>query len=615
MQVLANPYIRDFHHLHEIFTKSVWSFMGKNNPNYYRPVMVSGYLVLFQLFGPKAWVFHLANILLNVAVVLALFLVSKTLFRDRSLGTLAAATFAIHPIHSEAVNWIAGVSDLELTLFYLLAFFFFLRLADQPGKHAHAWVIRQMAMALCFVLALLSKEPAATLPVVATLFEHFYRDDRPQTSWRQKFSRYAILWALAGVYFAFRIHFLGTALTSHTDFDLKLGQVLVAAVALIGQYAWKLVWPARLCAYYLFSSHWSVLQPWALTGGLVLLATGFLTRLEWTRNRLPTFAFVWFFGTIAPVLNPRWLAANVFTERYVYLPSVGFCWLVGWGMLAAWRSDTFKPSWRKVCLAGGLGIVATLAVFRIVSRNGDWHDDQTLYSQTLALEPNAYWIRNNFGKVLWDKGDAAGAEREWRKALQVAPGAQMVLGNMGMLDVTLGRYKEASMYLEPAVLLDPADAGAHRNLGISYQALGLTAKAAEQFLTAVHLSPGDSESLQRLSEVYFDESRFSEAKEEAARSLSAKPNLMGYLDLGLAEWRLGHLREAERAFQSAKDFDPSSGRPHFLLALLYETSGRIVEAESEYDAGLKIDPNNEKAKAAFKTLQAQTRKSQSARIR
>ncbi len=609
MQVLANPYIRDFHHLPEIFTQSVWAFKGSDNSNYYRPVMFVGYLLLLQLFGPQAWAFHLTNILLHVAVVFVLFQVTKKLFQNWRLAALAAGAFAIHPIHSEAVDWIAGVTDLELTLFYLLAFLFFLDLGAANHIRVRDWIPRQIAMAVCFALALLSKEPAATLPVVATLFEHFYREDRRQTALSEKVSRYGILWLLVGMYFALRIHFLGAALASRVNLDLKFSQVLVAAIALIGQYTGKLLWPVRLCAYYLFLSDWSSLRTWTLIGGLVLLASGVFIRFQWKRDRLPIFALVWFFATIAPVLNPRWLAANVFTERYAYLPSVGFCWLVGWGLVAAWSSSALRSVPLQKCLAGVIATVAILAVCEIVARNHDWHDDLTLYSQTLVRQPNAYWIRNNLGKVFWDKGDITAAEREWRAALRVAPGAELILGNLGMLDTTVKRYHDAVAYLEPAARLDPGDEGVHRNLGTCYQELRLWAKAEKQLQTVVQLAPNDAKSMDRLSEVYYAEGRFAEAREQATQSLSAEPSGMGYVDLGLAEWRLGRLSEAEKALRSAEHFDPQTGLPHFLLALFYEKAGKIAVADEEIGAFVKIDPDNDKAKAAFTAIQARTQKS------
>ena len=119
-QVVVNPYIHNFHHLREIFTSPVWSFMGgsQGTTNYYRPVMSLGYLFCYQLFGPRALGFHLANLLANVGVTLLVFLVTLRMFRSAPVALVTGCIFALHPIHSEAVDWVAAVTELELTFFF-----------------------------------------------------------------------------------------------------------------------------------------------------------------------------------------------------------------------------------------------------------------------------------------------------------------------------------------------------------------------------------------------------------------------------------------------------------------------------------------------------------------
>ena len=101
-QVLANPYLRNFHHLREIFTSSVWSFMGdfRGSSNYYRPLMSLGYLFCYQLFGPHALGFHVANLLANVGVVLLVFLVTLKMFRS-SAGGAGGGVYLCAPPHSQ----------------------------------------------------------------------------------------------------------------------------------------------------------------------------------------------------------------------------------------------------------------------------------------------------------------------------------------------------------------------------------------------------------------------------------------------------------------------------------------------------------------------------------
>ncbi len=139
-QVLNNPYIQNFGHLREIFTTTVWSYVGVQGvTNYYRPMMTLGYLLCHQLFGPLAYGFHLVNVLLHAGVTCALFLLTVRLFGHRGLAFVAAGLFALHPVHTESVAWVAAVTDLELTFFYLLTFWFFLGVARPGAGVPRAW--------------------------------------------------------------------------------------------------------------------------------------------------------------------------------------------------------------------------------------------------------------------------------------------------------------------------------------------------------------------------------------------------------------------------------------------------------------------------------------------
>src|SRR5258708_29311043 len=118
----------------------------------------------------------------------------------------AATAFALHPVPTEAVAWIAAVTDVELTFFYLMTFFIFVCLDRPAGK----WSVgKYIAMIGSFALALLSKEQAVTLPLLATIYEHFYRGDKTQTTLKEKVFRYGPLWLLLLLYFPLRARFLG----------------------------------------------------------------------------------------------------------------------------------------------------------------------------------------------------------------------------------------------------------------------------------------------------------------------------------------------------------------------------------------------------------------------
>jgi tetratricopeptide (TPR) repeat protein len=601
-QVVVNPYLRNFHHLREIFTSSVWSFMGdfRGSTNYYRPLMSLGYLFCYQLFGPHALGFHLANLLVHVGVVLLVFLVTLRMFRSGAVAMATACIFALHPVHSEAVDWIAAVTELEVTFFYLLTFWFFLTSARPAGMCSAPL---QAAMAGSFVLALLSKEQALTLLLLAPLYEHFFREDRAETTRPQKFRRYGALWLLAAVYLVLRARYLGGFAPTIDRPGLGTEDMVISAFALIGRYCWKLLWPAELCAYYTFPTDIAALYPWALAGVVALAACALAYLVLRKSSRQAAFGVVWLLATLAPVLNVRWLSSSAFAERYLYLASVGFCWMVGWSGIRWWDSLSSHGLRGRVALPIAAGLIATLGVARIVTRNRDWRNNLTFYTATLAISPDAYYIHNNLGTVYWAQGNIPAAEKEWRTALRLAPTSEYAWRNLGMAAIAQKQYREAEDFSLRALAIRPNYSDAHLDLGKTYRDTGRLQEAEAQFRAAENLSPLSFVVHNTLSEFYFDQRRLPEAEAEARRSVEVEPTPEGYWDLGLVEWLKGDRGGAERAFLAAAALGPADSRSHFMLGLFYMDSNRIADAIREYRAGLQLDPQNADAIANLKKLE------------
>jgi tetratricopeptide (TPR) repeat protein len=601
-QVVNNPYLQNFHHLKEIFTTPVWSFLGGDySHNYYRPLMLLGYLLCHQLFGFRPLAFHLVNVVLNMVVVLLLFLVTGRMFNDNRLAFVAAGLFAVHPIHSESVAWIAAVTDLELTLFYLLAFWFFLGLSKLSGPRL---VLGELSMAASFGLALLAKEPAVTLVVLATLYEHCWREDRKETRVETKLLRYGPLWLLLFAYLIFRVHFMGALAARSQLPDMGLDEEILSALALAGQYVWKLFWPAKLCAFHVFHVSTSLFDPRVLGGAGALMGLVFLFVFFRNREPLVSFGVLFFFLNLVPVLNAHWMAANVFTERYLYLPSVGFCWVLGWAGAALWRTATKRSVWwRGVVIVSAIAIAA-VCTLRIMRRNQDWHDDMRLYKATVALQPDAYIIHINLAAIYLDQNDFKNAEQELREANRVAPDYPLILNNYGLLSLKQKRYDDALGYLIRSILKNPSEPYPHIYLAQVYEQTGQPVYAEKEFLTAIKLSPLSQRAHAGLGEFYFDQGRLQEAEIQFRESLRAAGTLNGYWGLGLVYWREGRYAEAEHAFQEALALAPFSGRAHIMLGLLYLDTKRYREARRELQTGLKSEPDNPQALDALKKLQS-----------
>ncbi len=596
-QLVDNPYILNFGHLREIFLSNVWSFQGaQGTTNYYRPLMTFGYLLCYQVFGLLPFGFHLASILLNAAVVCLLFFLTRRLFASVSVGLVAAVLFALHPIHTESVAWIAGVTDVELTLFYLLTFWAYARFGDVAPRQAP---LRYALPLAGFVLALLSKEPALTLPVLATFYEHYLREGRNTTSFRVKVGRYAPLWGLAAFYLAFRVLFLGALAPILHRSELTPSAALFSALSLISSYVGKLIWPVQLSAFYVFQQTDTWRQPSALAGLALLAAACVAFGVFWKRARACSLAILWLLVTLAPVLNARWMAANVFAERYLYLPSVGFCWLAAYGVVQLWKAAQARPRrWRQALAAAGAAIALLLAL-RTVVRNDDWKDDLTLYTETLRVSPQAHLIRTNLGTVYWRQGDAASAEREWREVIGRSPSNVVTLNNLGLLCKEQQRFAEAVEHLSRAIALKPTYANAHINLGLTYEAMGQPEWALAELRTAATLAPLNAEARYQLGRVLSIAGQLEEAGKHFLASIEAGPTAAAHSSLAEILLRNGYRDQGEWHLREALAINPFDAQSHLRLGRLLQETGRPAEAARAFEAVLSLDPRNPQARLAL----------------
>jgi hypothetical protein len=519
-QVLHNPYISTFHHLKDILTTDVWSYRGgaAGISHYYRPLMTLGYLLCFQTFGPSPFVFHLMNVVLYAAIVVLLFLVTARMFQNRTVALLAAAVFALHPIHTEPVAWIGAVNELELTFFCLLTFWFFLALEQPDGGCS---LTSQAGMVASFALALLSKEQAITLAPLAMIYEHGYRGDRYDTSLLQKIRRYRPLWLLTVAYALFRIRFLGRFVPATLKGDVTGEELGFCAVGLVGRYLWKLIWPIHFCAYQMRPEDLSQMVPAAIGGLVGLAALGWVFWLLWKRDRRPTFGLVWLLATLAPVLNINW---TIFAERYLCLPSIGFCWLLAWVLSRLGVVISKRSQLGQRVAAGALCLIAGFCVTRIVRRNRDWHDNLTFFTRTLAASPDAWPINNELGQVYYEQGDVAAAQQQWLRAAELSHLNVQVVTNLGLSYMALKQYDKAEILLLQAVRTAPFYTEARINLGATYAQMGEYDLAERQLLLAVLFSPLSERAHNRLGKLYVDVGRPQDAIRQFRQSLEIEPN-------------------------------------------------------------------------------------------
>jgi protein O-mannosyl-transferase len=603
-QVAGNAFILDFHHLWQIFTTSVWAFKtAAPGVVYFRPLMNVTFLALHKIYGNVAAGYHIFNLILAGWIVCMVFAVTMRLTKNRSLSLIAAVIFALHPVHSESVAWISDVTDLEVSLFVLLAFWSYLALSESPS---FSWP-RQLGIAGFFVLALLSKEIAIVLPPVALVFEHFYRDDRATTALFKKVSRYAGLWLLLGCYFLYRRIVLGAAGAAVHRQGMTLSQTVFSGFQLFSHYLYKLIWPANLEAFYVFTKSYHFWEPAVLAGIAAFAFLVYMALRLMRSNPLVSFGIVWFFAFLGLGLNVRWLAVAAFAERYLFLPSLGFAWIVAAGVLALWHATERRSAILKPILASAAAVVMILAFVRIYTRNRVWYDNTSLFEFTLKQEPDAYIIRTNLAIHYWDAGQHDLAIQEWQRVYAQVPKFFPPVVNLGMAAIFKEDWPAAETYLNRAVELAPSVSDPHDWLGVLRQRQGRIPESEKEFLRAEELSPYDMSAYSDLGHMYVEQGRLAEAVTQLNVSASLSDDPLTRDDLGDLYFKLGQIDNAERAYRSALETNRFDSGSHIGLGQVFEKRGDISRAIEEYKLGLQQQFNNPIALAGLARLQKSNR--------
>ena len=520
-QVVQNPWIRETRFIKEIFATNVWAFQGIIT-NYYRPLMHISFMLSYYLFGLAPWGFHLVNILLHAGVAALVLLISSRLLRtaepsaslfSRSLPFLAAALFAVHPIHTEVVAWVGGVTDLCFSMFFLLALYLYILSADR-GVHQKGLYLLSVAS---FFMATLCKEPALTFPLILAAYEYAYsREALRPLDYLKRFSPYL---GAAAVYFILRVNALGGFAPVRRHGELSAYEYLINVFPLFRQYMGKLLLPTHLNAYHVFLPISSILEPDGLLSLAITVVFVGTVLLAFKKSKPAFFALVLVLVPLLPALYIPGAGDNTFAERYLYLPSVGFVILVA---ILAGRVVQQGPR-RSVPLVAVFAVFAVLYSFGTVQRNGVWKDDESLWRDVLQHSPNSAVPHYNLACALNAQGRIDEAIGQYQAAIKIQPAA-VAYTSLGAAYQSKGLIKEAIEQYELAVRLQPGDVNARTFLAAAYAESGALDKAIEHFHIVVQLQPDSANAQYGLGRAYLEKGQLGEAIPHLRAAVKLNPD-------------------------------------------------------------------------------------------
>jgi tetratricopeptide (TPR) repeat protein len=459
------------------------------------------------LFGTDAGWHHRVNVLFHVANAILLFLVLKAMTGAMGRSAFVAALFAVHPLHVESVAWVAERKDVLSAFFWILSMGAYAHYARSPG-----WK-RYLGIVCCLALGLLGKPMLVTLPFVFLLMDYWplgrMAEKGPSPSavpfppvpLRRLVLEKVPLLLLAVASSVVTLLAQGEGGAIATMESVPAGYRAANALVSYLRYLGMTAWPSSLAVYYPLSLQ--DLQAWKVIGsGVALAALSIAAVLGRRRSPWWIVGWLWYLGTLVPVIGLAQVGSQAMADRYTYIPLTGVFLIVTWGACEALQGWRFR---RQVLgVAGALVLTAFSAA--AWNQVGTWRDSTTLFTHALEVTDGNWFVWNNLGVSHWVRGRHADAIACYRESLRINPYYTVARKNLAeALKVTEGivatwissgaaygregRTPEAIACYKKALQVRPDSADAWYSLALAYRTAGEHALAAEAFSAAIRVRP------------------------------------------------------------------------------------------------------------------------------
>jgi protein O-mannosyl-transferase len=560
-----------------ILTTDYWYGSGHNISRgpIYRPTSLIILAIAWDIFPDDPHVYHFTNVSLFAITCLILFLVLCQLFKDQTIlfPFVCALLYAAHPIHTEVVDNIKSLDEILCFLFALLSIWFLLKYVEVSSKLA------LVLGGLGFFLSLLSKETGVTFLVLIPLTIFVFRD----ASAKKIITIFIALAAFTGLWLFIRsIVFKDLPLSSATTGVLN--NALNAAPDTASKYATIFYVLLRYVLLMIFphplSYDYSYAQlkirtlgdPAALAGIVLTVGATIYALLRIPKKDVVGLGILFFFIALSPVSNLFFMTASTMGERFLYIPSFGFCLIVTYLLLRVTKADTKKQrpgNFFRLAAANGSLFVIVLAIcalysYKIVSRDKDWKDSLTLFSHDVRVASNSARTNQNVGSALMlavmkspDKQGQADtftlAKKYLRRALEIYPEFYAPLSHLGVIYIFENKFDSAYDYLKKGVAIMPDDVDLNFNLGLALFHLQKNDSAIKVLTRTVQLSPVHEKAYYNLGALYQNKGNYDSALSNYAKVIQLNPNNAGaYYNSGTIYKSKGDTAKANQFIKKAQ---------------------------------------------------------------
>ncbi|BAH74171.1 tetratricopeptide repeat protein [Solidesulfovibrio magneticus] len=476
----------------------------------------------FQFFGLNPGGYHVTNLLLHIANTLLLYALLYRTTRAVGKSLFVAALFSVHPLHIESVAWISEIKDVLSTFFFLLTLHAYASYARRP----ELW--RYGLVGLLLALGLASKPMLVTAPFVMLLLDYW-----PLGRWTggpeaafpgaagprfpnrrlilEKLPFFAMVAVVCVLTFLAQREGGAVVHLGAISLALRLGNVANSYVL----YLWRMLWPWPLSFFYPYTP----VPPWRIV--LCLCGLVALSLVAWRNRRRAPYVlcgWLWYLGTLVPVIGLVQVGSQAMADRYTYIPSIGVF------VAAAWLLDALRTRLRvSVLLPAAL---AGATIFMAMSASLDyllkWINEEELYQHGLNIYPDNAIALNNYGIYLVERQKNDRALQHFKKEMEINPQAARGLINLGSLALLERKYPEALQHLVAALRVNPKNGMIYYLLGQVFLKIHDYTVAEALFRHALHSKQSVSRAAAALADLYVTQGRHDEALDVAAAFL---PNL------------------------------------------------------------------------------------------
>ena len=486
----------------------VWAWTSVHSSNWH-PLTSLSHMFDCDLFGLRPSPMHWENLGWHLLNTILVFFVWRSLTSATWRSALVAALFDLHPLHVESVAWISERKDVLHTCFWLLGIGAYVQWVRKPS------LTRASLVGVCATLALLAKPMAVTFPATLLLLDFWPLGRWPKKSWR------ALVWEKIPLFALAAIHSVVTVVVQHTSGAANYAQrfSLAAraenAVVAYVRYLGKTLWPESLSAFYHHPGFWPA---WIFVGALALLATASVW--IWSQRAARPwwiFGWLWFIGTLLPVIGLAQVGAQSMADRYTYVPLLGIFTAIAWTLAAL-----SKPAPRTtVAIVGAVLFCCVVLTARQVRA---WRNSVELYSHSIAVGEDNATVRYLLAGALQAAGRPdAEIVAQYRRALSLQPDYVNALTQLAIFSLRAKRIDEARQLIEESIRFEPANPGLHKNLGAVLQLLGRPDEARREFEVALNRAPDDASAHHELAVMALDKNQIEEARPHLMAMLHATP--------------------------------------------------------------------------------------------